>query len=176
MSGACLDYDHYQNITNRSVGEMNNWMQESADYDDFVIPSLAEDLCRLKNGKSIQLPDGRTTIEPREYIFFETPLGREHKQSGQYIDVLIWLDIPLDVALARNIRAFTKIFMQNGETGNFSKDLHWLDTYLANYIEHIRPMLLLQYDKVASSADITLNADAGIDSVAAEAVLKLSSF
>ena len=174
MPGVYLDYDNYQNITDHPVHEVNHWMQQGADYDNFVIPALAADLYRLKSGKSVNLPDNRTVIQPREYIFFETPLGRAHKEFGRQIDILIWLDVPMDVALARNVKAFTGIFLKNSAIENYAGDLQWLESYLANYLEHIREMLLLQYEKIARTADIIVNAEAGIDRVATDTIEKLA--
>ena len=45
---ATIHYDHYEKITETSVQDLKLWMRNGADFDDFIIPNLANDLNRLK--------------------------------------------------------------------------------------------------------------------------------
>jgi uridine kinase len=174
VSGACLDYDRYQRVTDRPIEEITRWLRDGADYNELVVPGLAEDLRRLKSGMQVTERGTGREVPARQYIFLETPLGREHRPTSQFIDVVLWLDVPLDVALARNIRAFTSNFL-NHETGSeYSNDLMWLESYLTNYIEHVREMLLLQYEKIGKTADVIVNACGRADAVLIEALSRLN--
>ncbi len=163
IPGAFMDYDNYQNITEHSARGISSWMQEGADYSDFVIPALAEDLRRLKTGESVIEPDTDREIAPQDHIFFETPLGREHKETGRLIDVLVWIDVPLDVALARNIKAFNELFLSHDHLKQLKDDLGWLDTYLANYLQHTRAMLISQRQKIKKTSDIIIDGETTLE-------------
>jgi uridine kinase len=174
MSGAFLEYDNYQTITERPVHEISNWMREGADYNDFIIPALAEDLGKLKIGENIIEAGTNRSITAKEYIFFETPLGREHKETGQFIDISIWIDLPLDVALARNLKLFNNIFLSHEEVNQIKDDLVWLDMYLTNYLEHVRKMLLAQREKLKNSADIILDGETTLELMTSNIIDALS--
>jgi hypothetical protein len=62
---------------------------------------LAEDLKRLKHHQEITSPVDQKKVLPAAYILFDAPLGRAHGETGQYIDLMVYLDTPLDVAMAR---------------------------------------------------------------------------
>jgi len=174
ISGVFLQYDHYQTITERPVHEVSSWMQDGADYNDFVIPKLAEDICKLKQGESISEAGSNRVLNSADYILFETPLGREHQESGQYIDVLVWIEVPLDVALARNLKSFNNIFLSHEHLQQLKDDLGWMDMYLANYLEHVRSMLISQREKLINSADIILDGETTLDSMTSDLMKVLS--
>jgi uridine kinase len=174
ISAVLLQYDDYQTITERPVEEISSWMQEGADYNDFVIPKLAEDLGKLKTGESITYSASNQIISPADYIIFETPLGREHEASGYYIDVLVWIELPLDVALARNLKSFNNIFLMHEHVQQLKDDLSWMDMYLVNYVEHVRSMLILQRDRLMNSADIIIDGEATLEAMTTELLKALS--
>jgi uridine kinase len=163
IPGALLYYDNYQSITEHSIDEISAWMREGADYNDFIIPALAKDLGKLKMGENIIEPGTNRSINAQEYILFETPLGREHKDSGRFIDISVWIDLPLDVALARNLKMFNKIFLSHEEISLIKDDLDWLDMYLTNYLEQVRTMLIAQRKKLIKSADIILEGETTLE-------------
>lgn len=174
IPAAFLEYDNYQKITERSVQEISNLLKDGADYDDFVIPLLAEDLRRLKTGESVIEPNTGRTIDAEAFIFFETPFAREHKESGRHIDVSVWIDVPLDVALARNLRAYNQIFLSHDHLEQVRDDLNWLDVYLANYLEHVRAMLISQHRKLRKSADIIIDGEMTLELMASKLMHELS--
>ena len=70
--------------------------------------------------------------------------------------MVIWLDIPLDVALARKLREFTAQALAD-ESEDPRRFLRWLDAYLDQYTEQVRAILQLQQQRVAADADIVLD-------------------
>ena len=58
---------------------------------------------KLKSGETIICPATRQKLTPTKYILFDAPLGYCHQSTGKYIDFLICLDTPLDIALARRL-------------------------------------------------------------------------
>ena len=70
-------------------------------YSEWDYQRLADVLEYLKFGKSTIHPALQIVLKPTEYIIFDAPLGRFHKQTGQHIDTWIHIDVPLDVSLCR---------------------------------------------------------------------------
>jgi uridine kinase len=58
---------------------------------------------KTKNPNALISPLDGSRLVPSQYIIFDAPLGYAHKETGQYIDFLVFIDTPLDVAMARRI-------------------------------------------------------------------------
>jgi len=103
-----IHFDAYEMATERPVAEIVQDLRAGVAFDDFANPQLAIDLAALKNGEAITPPDeGR--IEPAKYILFEMPMGRAHGPTAGLIDLLLWIDIPFDIALARKLRGWSQL-------------------------------------------------------------------
>jgi uridine kinase len=157
-----IHFDHYETLTERPVEEMKSWLRAGADVEELVIERLPEDLARLKSGAAVIDPTG-LEIRPGEYIFFETPFARQHAASGALIDLAIWIDTPLDVALARNLREFTRRPEMRADLSS------WLGPYLDSYLDVVRDLLLLQQEMVGGNADVVLDGMAPLETNVARA-------
>lgn len=74
--------------------DINEWSADSSDNEWHTEP-IAADVERL-------------LLEPLDYIILDYPFGYENRIVGQYINFAVYVDVPLDVALARRIiRDFT---------------------------------------------------------------------
>ena len=162
-----IHYDHYERATEKSVDNLIQWMRNGADFNDFVIPRLPEDLEKLKLGESVFDPLTGIEIRPNKYIIFEMPLGKEHRLTAAYIDLLIWIEIPLDIALARKIKEFTGSFLR--EQVNHKDYIVWLDRYLDNYLNIVRNVLQIQKEKVSINADIIINGEGDLETMVQQA-------
>lgn len=151
-------FDHYERITEQPIESIGDWMREGADLNRIVVPGLAEDLQSLKRGAAVTDPLTRSAIASHDFILFETQFGRAHAASGQHIDFLVWLDIPLDIALARKIRQFSGEVAAARDSRRAAEFAPWLGTYLENYIAVVGKLLRLQRDVVAANADLVLDA------------------
>jgi uridine kinase len=157
LGDACLvRFDDYEQATRRPVDEVAQWMRTGADVDRIDIPLLGEHLAELKAGRAITAPSTGRTVEPRRNIVFETQFGRRHAASGRHIDFLIWLDTPLDIALARKLRQLVAS-VDRGRDGEAAGFANWLETYLGNYVEVVGALLRMQRDVVAAGADLVLD-------------------
>lgn len=165
-------FDHYELATRKSPGELARWIQNGADFNDLAAPGLLTALDALKQGERVIDPVSGASIAPAEFIVVEMPLGREYAETAHLIDILVWVDIPFDVALARNIKSLTMDALANREAdqGEF---LRWLQAYLEHYIEQVRPILLLQKQRVAATADIVLNGLLPPDAMVANALREI---
>lgn len=102
LGATILFWDEYDEIS-QAPKDYIKWYNESRDYSEWKYDALANVIKRLKSGKEIACPVTKRQLIPTNYIVFDAPLGRKHIETGQYIDYSIFLDTPLDVALARRI-------------------------------------------------------------------------
>lgn len=157
-STATIHFDHYERMTEQPIEAIRRWAQSGADPDAMPVPGLAEALQSLKSGRPVVDPATQKEIAPAKFILFETQFGRRHAATGRAIDFLIWIDTPLDVALARKLRQFT------GAAGLRSQDesrafLQWLEGYLDNYLGLVGGLLRRQRDTVGAGADMMVDGE-----------------
>ena len=159
---ATIHFDQYERITEQPIEKIKLWMQQGADLDEMVIPGLGEALLELKRGGSVANPLTGNLMAASKYVLFETQFGRQHAATGRHIDFLVWVDTPLDVALARKIRQFAgELNVQDLEqTRRF---IPWLSGYLENYGDVVGSLLRIQRDTVGENADLRVDGggDAG---------------
>ncbi|GJE56841.1 hypothetical protein EKPJFOCH_3351 [Methylobacterium thuringiense] len=157
LGAPVLSYDSYEEITGWPPERVSAWLARGAPLDEIPVPGLAGDLARLRNGEPVRDRDGGGTLRlpgtgaGRPVIVFDTLLGRAHAETGPLIDHLIWLDLPLDMALARKLRSFTTEARRDPSAA--SGLLHALDAYLGRYDTLLRPTYTLQRDRVRPGAD-----------------------
>lgn len=164
-NAATVHFDHYEKITQEPIENMMQWMKNGADFNDLAIPGLSDDLGRLKQGESIFDPLTNKEISPEKYIIFEMPLGKEHRDTAKYIDLMLWVEIPFDIALARKVREFTHDFLAEQEPEKHLDCLKWLDQYLYNYLAVTRDILHIQKEKVSVNADIIINGQNSLEAM-----------
>ena len=86
-----IHMDDYEEYTTQPVGEVLELLKSGADYDVLKMGNLAKDLQSLKFGREVFSPTTQFPICPSKYIIFETQFGREHRATGQWIDLLLWI-------------------------------------------------------------------------------------
>jgi hypothetical protein len=158
-----------------SPDKMRQWLLNGAVFDDLFAPGLEEDLSKLKRGESVINPRTGSPKPSGKWIIFEMPLGREYRVTAPYIDFLIWIDTPLDMALARKIREFIYRLPPGAGEKETRAFLSWLGSYLDNYIELVGKMLDLQKERVPIHADLILDGRKDLETlvrVAVEAIRK----
>jgi len=161
-----IHIDDYQRITREPLGRLRGWVDAGADFDEFEIPVLGDHLDRLKRGEPITDPIRLRTVEPREFVFFETHFGRAHQDTGRYIDLLVWLDVDLDIALARNVSSLIRPMLPGGGVRPDSDRLLALNAYLERYVASVRPLLDLQLARVRAGADLCVPGDGTPEAIA----------
>jgi uridine kinase len=172
-NAATIYFDHYEKITESPAQDLEKWIEQGASFHDFHIPGLARDLGKLKQGNSILDPLTKTEIKPTRYIVFEMPLGKEHRDTAGYIDLLIWINIPFDVALVRKLKEFTGNFLTRKIDGSSREFIVWMDRYLDNYFTVVRKVLQIQQQKVSLNADIIVDGMKDIDSMVCQATKEI---
>jgi len=145
--------DHYQRFTDLSIEAVRDWVRAGADPNTLDIPDLASHIQQLKQGNPVQDSVTGCIQQPAKYILVETQFGRQRKDLADCIDFLIWIDVPLDIALARKIRQF----IGSGDQDAGSLHPHWLGEYLDNYLSLIRELLLAQRRSMRADADMIVD-------------------
>ncbi len=170
QDAAVVHYDRYERVTRQPMDRLLLWMRSGADVNRFDLPELARDLAALKRGESVADPAMGGEIAPGRYIVFETPFGREHRQTAEYIDLLIWIDVPLDIALARKMRQFTGAVLAGGNPGNSRDFTVWVHTYLDHYLRAVHDLQQIQRERVRAKADIIIDGTGNLPSMVRQAL------
>lgn len=156
-----LCFDDYENATRKSGEEMDLWLAQGAVFDTLEAPGLTQDLATLRGGGTVANPlSGKPQCCSR-YVLFEMPLGRAWSATAPSIDVLIWVDIDLDVALARRVGDIT-LNLQKQHPTQMKAGLAWLHDYMATYIKTIHCVLDTQKRVVRPRADLVLDGSRSI--------------
>ncbi|MBX9704030.1 MAG: AAA family ATPase, partial [Silvanigrellaceae bacterium] len=95
-------WDEFDDIST-SPEDLIEWYKNSKDYTAWNYQGLADTLNTLKQGNRAIHPVNHEELIPTEVILFDAPLGFKHQQTGKYIDYLVCIDTPLDIALARRL-------------------------------------------------------------------------
>ncbi|MBQ0721168.1 MAG: hypothetical protein KBT88_04290 [Gammaproteobacteria bacterium] len=170
-----IDIDHYQSFTEQAIDDIQLWLAAGGDYNLFQIPQLDDDLVALKEGISTRLPGSEEPVTANGPILFESHFGREHHASGQHIDFMIWLETPLDLALARNVRAFCEDFL-SAEESHHHGQIQWLEGYLQNYQQSVRATLAQQSRRLSAAADLILDGQQSIESLTQQALGAITQY
>ena len=160
-----IHFDSYEKATKEPVDNLIQWLKNGANFDDFIIPGLPKDLEKLKRGETIIDPITDREITSKKYIIFEMPLGKEHKYTAEYIDLLIWIEVPLDIALARKVKEYIDFFLTKHKKEMYEDRMIWLGQFLDNYLKVTRDVLQIQKEKVSANADIIIDGQKDFDTI-----------
>lgn len=67
-----------------------DWVDKGANYDEWNLAPLIRDLKGLLS-------------EPLEYIMLDFPFAYKHSKTSKLIDLTVFIDTPLDIAMARRV-------------------------------------------------------------------------
>lgn len=147
LDAPMLCYDDYETATHRSVAELQDWLALGADFERLEAPGLVEQLAQLRAADS---------GSHDSWVVFEMPLGRAWSPTAAFIDVLVWLDVPADIALARKLRELAAAARLDQPDGA-REALRWLDDYLGHYLTTVHRVLDVQRQRVPADADLVLD-------------------
>lgn len=155
-----IHFDDYESLTSQPIEKIKKWMQCGGDMRAVQVAGLAADLLSLKAGQAVSNGVTMTPGPTGKYILFETQFGRRHAETGRHIDYLVWIDTPLDIALARKLRQFTRELGEAKPAEAHEEFCGWLGGYLDNYLEVVGELLRIQRDSVAADADLIIDGSA----------------
>jgi len=137
-------FDSYSNITWQSYPKQNyyEWSINGNNYDEWDLEPIADDIKNLLH-------------EDLDFILLEIPMGKANKLIAQYIDCCVYLDVPMDVLLARLImRDYCK---RSPEKRKLDNPMESLFEHMTNYVSHSRITVLNYIDKVKPLADYVVD-------------------
>jgi len=170
---AAVYFDHYEQATGQPVQNLQEWIRRGTDFDEFVVPRLREDLARLRRGEEIRDPETGSRLPAAAYVVFENPLGREARSLAEFVDLLIWVKVPPEVALARKLRELVGGFLRQQRPERHGECLAWLEQYLENYLAIVRDVLRIQEQRVAAGADLVLDGTGAVEALARQAAAEI---
>lgn len=88
INAAVISFDNYGDRVYLDR-DINEWSEDSSD-DEWHTEPIAANIEQLLN-------------EPLNYIILDYPFGYGNQLVGKYINIAVFIDVPLDVALARRI-------------------------------------------------------------------------
>lgn len=110
-----------------------DWVDNGANYDDWNLTPLIRDLETL-------------LTEPLDYIVLDFPFAYKHSKTSKFIDSAVFIDTPLDIAMARRV---TRDF-KNNSVENILIDMK-------NYISQGRRGYLEMLKTIKPNCDIIVD-------------------
>ncbi len=150
LGATYLPFDDFETLTQRDAAHALDWLSRDAPWAEMYDPALDGILTAL----AVQGP-----------VVFETPLGRIPPNHSAVITCAIWIDVDLDIALARQL---TKA-LAPGEWASPTEMSDWLGPFLENYQGVVRPCLAKQAEQVRPLSDHIL--DGTLSSSAVDAAI-----
>ena len=157
-----LCFDDYDESTVHPE-DLHTWFAAGADYNVWKTPTLTSDVLSLTTGNDIISPIDGSNIPTAKYIVFDAPLGRAHSDTGRFIDFMVFIDTPLDIAMARRL---LRDIATNTEKSaqNSVKCLH---LNLSSYLDGGRLLFLEFENQIKGNCDIVLDGRLTVDELAA---------
>lgn len=134
LGATYLPFDDFETLTEHDADHALDWLARGAPWTEMYDPAL----------------DGALVALARQGpVVFETPLGRQPPAHSAVITCAIWIDVDLDIALARKLT--TALAPRDwGSSGEMSD---WLTLFLDNYVRMVRPCLAKQAERVRPLSD-----------------------
>ncbi|MDQ3904103.1 MAG: hypothetical protein M3300_01305 [Actinomycetota bacterium] len=130
------------------------WLAAGADPDRWQTPRLAADVQALRSGMPVLHPDGTIILQPARYVVLEEPFGRERQEMALAIDVVVVIDLPLEIALARRLR---RTMSHGREQWSTEQLLTHMEDYLAAYLAWGRTLYRVVNRRAMQSCDIVVD-------------------
>jgi uridine kinase len=142
LGAPALCYDDYEQITRLGPAEIEAWLDRGAPPDEVPMPHFAEAMLALKEGAA-------------RHAIVDFMLARAHQPTARLIDWLVWIDTPLDIALARTLHQ--QVFLARKAPQEAWRFVSWLDGYLDSYARVMRRGYQVQLATVRPHADLVLD-------------------
>lgn len=136
-----LFFDDYNFIGPEDICD---WVARGADYEEWVLTPLIKDLNYLLSEDS----------NLYDWILLDYPFASIHKGVREYIDLTIFIDTPLDIAMARRILRDFK----EASVNEIHNDLN-------NYLCHGREAYLEMLNKIKPNCDVIIDGSIPLDDI-----------
>lgn len=178
MNGAALYFDDYASRSDFPE-DIPAWLRDGSDPNAISAPLLREHLLQLMDGQSVELVKGNgwakeygvnpppaevKAIAPSSIIFIEEPFGRERDELRDLIDMVVYLELKPEIALARRVHDLNRYLRHDPDVL-----LNLLDRFLFDYLYGgVREMYVTIGDRVKFNSDLIIHANRSIDTIIEE--------
>lgn len=144
-----LYFDSYK--FNNCPADICKWIDDGADYDEWVLTPLITDIQYLLHNSNL------------DYVIVDYPFAYLNSEMREWIDVTIFIDTPLDIAMARRILR------------DFKEDtISEIHSDLKHYLTHARKAYLEAINTVKPNSDIVLDGTLPVSEIVVQIVEELS--
>ncbi len=140
-----LHFDDYS--FEGEVDDFFTWTMQGADYNVWNLTPLIKDIQEIKENSDC------------EYLLLDYPFAYCHKELSEYIDCAIFIDTPLDIAMARRILRD----MKNATGEEIRQDLKM-------YIKYARAAYIQMLKDILPSSDYIIDGTKEIEEIADEII------
>lgn len=161
---AVLKFDDYFEFLQGWPKDMRKWIDEGAEVNDWKNAQMVDDLKKLLKGKTIVYPITGKTVQPRSFIIMEDPSGRERREIMDYIDYLLYIDIPNEISLMRSLERwlYSEMVKEDGSKVKVREEqpaklLEHMMKYLRMFVEYSRDLYVVVCERVKRDADVILD-------------------
>lgn len=130
-----------------------DWVARGANYDEWILTPLINDLEKLLVGDS----------ETIKYVIIDYPFAYLNKELSQYIDFAVYIDTPLDVAMARRL-------LRDFKHGSIIK----IRDELSNYLCNARPAYIEMITSVKPSSNLVMDGTLTVEMITQKLLDKIS--
>ena len=142
---AALHFDEYS--FDGEVEDFYQWVLDGADYNVWDLRPLEQDILALRNSGEY------------EYLLLDYPFAYRHDQIRKYIDAAVFIDTPLDVALARRVlRDF-----RNATADEIRKEMEL-------YLKYARTAYVQMLKNILPSSDYVINGEEDVETIVNEMI------
>lgn len=119
-----LHFDDYS--FKGEVEDFREWVEQGADYNVWDLSPLIDDICAIRNRADC------------DYLLLDYPFAYCHEAMRRYIDCAIFVDTPLDIAMARRVLRD----MQDATADEIRRDMdHYLKYARTAYLQMLKDIL-----------------------------------
>jgi uridine kinase len=148
---SCFYFDDYGEAMQQPEDGLR-WIAEGADLTAFRLPQFGEDVRRLRWGEAVVTPTGRR-VEPASFLVIEEPFGAGRHDMANLVDFSVFIDTPMEVALARRLLESVERW-----EGSPEQRMHWIGNYLNAYLfEGMREVYIAINARVQERSQLTLD-------------------
>jgi uridine kinase len=145
-------FDDYESVS--TYPEMSRWLAEGGDPNQFRTPRLSQDLRALRNSTAITLPHNGALVRPAPVILLEEPFGRERAEMEGLIDMVVCIDLPLEIALARKLMRMLEFYLAERSADAFAQQMRF---FLPWYIDSGRALYGAVQQRVLQRCDLVVD-------------------
>lgn len=156
------DYDDIGEGANIHPESLRQRIRDGLDYNAWQMPGLIRDVALLKQGQTIRSPSNGAAIAPQPLVFLDAALGRANAALRPYLDFAVYIDTPLDVALARRLQRDYFGEKQRSAT----EALHAIHAMTAAYLDWARDAYLDLDRQVKPQCDLVVDGCLAVDQLA----------